>query len=70
MPSESPFREDDLQARVEALRAERDQLAQALEIAVKAGARRGPWSWWRFLMGMALLPAAVTMSIALLALFS
>ena len=70
MPKESPFREEDLQARVEALRAERDQLASALETALRESRRRGAWSWGRFLLGVALLPTAVLMSVVLVSLFN
>jgi hypothetical protein len=69
MESSSPFREEDLQARVEALRAERDELERALAIAVREG-RRGAWSWSRFLLGVALLPRAVVLSALLVGLFS
>jgi hypothetical protein len=70
MSSESPFREEDLQARVEALRVERDELARALEDALRQAGRNGTWSWWRFLMGALLLPTAIVMSIVLVSLFN
>jgi hypothetical protein len=57
MPTESPFREEDLSARVDALRVERDRLVLDLETAVRAGRRRAVWSWGRFLLGLAVLPS-------------
>jgi len=63
MSTESPFREQDLLARLEALTAERDELsrARALATAREACARRSGWSWWRFLLGVAVLPAAMVL---------
>jgi hypothetical protein len=66
---DSPFREEDLQARVEALRAERDELARKLEATrgrVKA-ARRDSWSWWRFVAGFCIPPALMLLVLACLA---
>jgi hypothetical protein len=61
MHAESPFREDDLQARVDALRAERDDLARRLatvrRLVNAAGERH--WSWGRFLFGLFVGCAAV-----------
>ena len=61
MSTESPFREQDLLARLEALTAERDELSRALATAREACARRSGWSWWRFLLGVAVLPAAMVL---------
>jgi hypothetical protein len=70
MQTDSPFRDEDLTARVQALRVERDRLARELEIALREAGRHGPWSWGRFLLGVALLPTAIAMSAVLLSLFN
>lgn len=66
---DSPFREEDLQARVDALRAERDELARRL--AATRGrvreVRRESWSWWRFVFGFCIAPALMVLGLACLA---
>jgi hypothetical protein len=60
MSYREPFREGDLESRVDALRLERDNLARSLAVTLaqaKAATSR-PWSWWRFLVGVCVLPAA------------
>ena len=64
MPPESPFREEDLQARVEALRLERDNLARSLAVMRAEAAGYGRWSWWRFLLGLSVLPLAAILFLA------
>lgn len=66
MPPESPFREEDLNARVEALRAERLALSRQLVEARRRLDARGGWRWGWFLLGVALFPALL---FALLAMF-
>jgi hypothetical protein len=48
---ESPFRGEDLEARVAALRAERDVLAKDLARTRAALRAYRPWSWLRFALG-------------------
>ncbi len=62
-----PFREPPLEARVQALREERDVLRRTCD-AARAAAR--PWSWGRFWAGVAsgmLVPPALVVSFAVLA---
>ena len=61
MPAESPFREEDLLARVEALRVERDDFRRTLEVTLAEAASYRPWSWGRFLLGACVLPGLVGM---------
>jgi hypothetical protein len=66
--TDSPFREEDPQARVDALRAERDGLAQRVRLARRmlrgSHVRRVAW----FLVGSAVFPAVIGVVIAVLAL--
>jgi hypothetical protein len=51
---------------VDALRLERDNLARSLAVTLaqaKAATSR-PWSWWRFVLGIGVVPA-VALLIAL-----
>jgi hypothetical protein len=56
-PIESPFREEDLQARVDALRAQRAELVWKLEEARAKPGARSTWSWGWFLLGVVFFPA-------------
>jgi hypothetical protein len=61
-PSPAPFREEDLLARVEALREERYRLSRALAAARAAARARPPrpeWSWGVFVLGIACALALV-----------
>ena len=67
-PTESPFREEDQQARVDALRGERDELSARLN-AVRRELSRRQWGRARaFLLGSAVFPAMIAVVIAVLAL--
>jgi hypothetical protein len=60
MSHQEPFRDGGLEARVDALRLERDNLTRSLAVTLaqaKAATSR-PWSWWRFFLGVCVLPAA------------
>jgi hypothetical protein len=64
MPPEAPYRDEDLSARAESLRAERDYLSRAIAVTLaKAGTHRA-WSVWRFWVGMCLPPLATALTIA------
>ena len=57
-PAESPFREDDLPARIESLTLQREALlGQLAQVEGAIGSLR-PWSWQRFALGLALLPVS------------
>jgi len=69
MNTESPFREEDRQARVDALRAERDGLARTLA-AIREQVKetdRQRWSWWSFALGFCVVPAAALLLIGWMA---
>jgi hypothetical protein len=59
--AKNPFREDDLPARVQALRDERSALAQELARVRSQTVALTPWSTKRFLFGLVLLPVSVGM---------
>jgi hypothetical protein len=73
-----PFRTADLEARVVALREERDRLAGELQeaqselrilLALKGRtAAEPPWSWGRFFLGFCILPGGLVLLVAGLAL--
>ena len=72
MSHREPFREGDLESRVDALRLERDNLARSLAVtlAQAKSATSRPWSWWRFLLGACVLPVAsvlIALAVVLLA---
>jgi hypothetical protein len=58
-PTQSPFREDDLPARVQALREERDGLVKELAWVKGETSSLTPWSWKKFFLGVLLLPVSV-----------
>jgi hypothetical protein len=65
--AEAPYRDDDPEARVAALRQKLDLLSAELARAKQAIAAQSPWRWRRFLFGLALpLAAAVLVAITLL----
>jgi hypothetical protein len=57
--AQSPFREDDLPARVQALREERDALLEEIARVKAQTSTLTPWSWKKFFLGMLLLPVSV-----------
>jgi hypothetical protein len=57
--AQSPFREEDLPARLLALREERNALLQEIARVKTETATLTPWSWKRFLFGLLLLPVSV-----------
>jgi hypothetical protein len=59
MEAQSPFREDDIAARVQALRDERTELLRELARVRTETAALTPWSTRRFLFGLVLLPVSV-----------
>jgi hypothetical protein len=60
----SPYRDEDLPARVEALRAERDYLSRAVAVTLAKAATHRTWSAWRFFVGLCVTPIVVALSIA------
>jgi hypothetical protein len=68
LPTDSPFREEDPQARVDALRAQRDELAQRVRLARGSLRRRRVRGVVGFLVGSAVFPAMIALVIAVLAL--
>jgi hypothetical protein len=62
--SGSPFRDEDLSARIEALKAERDQLRQRLYVARLAVADRRS-GWGSFFLGVMLLPGLLLVLVLL-----
>jgi hypothetical protein len=66
--TDSPFREEDLQARVDALRVERDELVAKVRIVRRALRRHRLRSFVSFLVGSAVFPAMIALVIAVLAL--
>jgi hypothetical protein len=69
MQSQGPFREEDVRARVNELRAERERLARQLATTLDEVRRSSSWSWGRFLLGLALMPVAIVASAVLARLF-
>jgi hypothetical protein len=59
-PVASPFREDDATLRLAELRARRDELSRELARLDGEIVRRQPWSWKRFVLGVALSMLAAT----------
>jgi hypothetical protein len=57
--AQSPFREDDLPASVQALREERDALLEEIARVKAQTSTLTPWSWKKFFLGMLLLPVSV-----------
>jgi len=57
--TQSPFREDDLPARLQSLRDERNALAMEIARVKTEVSTLTPWSWKRFLLGALLLPVSV-----------
>jgi hypothetical protein len=69
MPPESPFREEDLSLRVDALRIERDNLTNALAVTRTVLATCPTWSWSRFVLGFCVLPGVALLLVGLAVLF-
>jgi hypothetical protein len=59
VPAQSPFREEDLPGRVQALRGERDALLEEIARVKAEIATLTPWSWKKFFLGLLLLPVSV-----------
>jgi hypothetical protein len=59
MEAPSPFREEDLPARIEALRRQADELRSRLAQVQLETAGLTPWSWKKFFLGLVLLPVSV-----------
>ena len=57
--AQSPFREEDLPGRVQALREERDALLGEIARVKAETATLTPWSWKKFFLGLLLLPVSV-----------
>lgn len=61
--ADSPFREDDLAARLASLREKRDALTAELARIEGEIASYRPWSWGRFFFGLLLLPGLMAVII-------
>jgi hypothetical protein len=59
MNAPSPFRDEDLPARIEALRRRADELRSQLARVQLETATLTPWSWKKFFLGLVLLPVSV-----------
>jgi hypothetical protein len=64
MPTESPFREEDQQARIAALLVERAELAARLKVARRTLVLRSLRRVGGFVAGLVVLPGAVAVVIA------
>lgn len=62
MSLEKPYREDDLQVRLGELRAEHHRLSRTIEVTLAKAATHATFSWWRFSVGVCVLPAIAWLS--------
>ncbi len=58
-PAQSPFREEDLPGRIQALRDEREALRGELARLKAETSALTPWSWKKFFLGLLLLPVSI-----------
>ena len=58
-----PYREEDIEARLAALLRRRDEVAKELKLVRVELASLRPWSWLRFVLGLALPPIVTVIAL-------